>query len=517
MILIDGHNLSIDACEQVGRKGEQAELSPKAVEQVSTSRDYVNKILNSGKPVYGINTGFGIFSEKTILPDEITRLNRNLIISHAVGTGQPFDKEIVRAAMLIRANTLSKGYSGVRMGIIQTLTKMLNRGVTPIIPSQGSLGSSGDLCQLSHLALVLSKDEHDNEEESGFAEYEGEIQTGKAAMEKAGIHRIILEPKEGLALNNGATFSAAIAALCFLDAGRLLDLSVLALSLSMESLLGCSQAFDQRIHEARGLPGQIDYAQMVRKLISGSQWLDHGNRVQDAYSLRCAAQVCGTILDTIRFGKNLIENELNAATDNPLIFDPGIAISGGNFHGEPIGLVMDYLKIAISELCAISERRIYRLLDPNLNCGLPAMLVGAGSKPGLNSGLMMPHYTAVSLTLENQALANPDSTRSLPASASQEDHNANSLTAAKHAREVIANTYHVLAIEMLTACQAISIREGNLENRKMGEGTDIFYNLIREQLEIKENDHLISDDIQKTKNIIQDGKFQTSLNNYLHN
>ncbi len=517
MILIDGHNLTIDVCEQVGRKAEQAGLSPKAVQQVSTSREYVNKILNSGKPVYGINTGFGLFSEKTILPEEIGRLNRNLIISHAVGTGQPFDIEIVRAAMLIRANTLSKGFSGVRMDIIQTLMEMLNRGVTPIIPSQGSLGSSGDLCQLSHLALVLSKDDHDNEEESGFAEYEGEIQTGKAAMQKARIDRIILEPKEGLALNNGATFSAAIAAFCILDAERLLDLSVLALSLSMESLMGCSQAFDQRIHEARGLPGQMDYAQRVRKLISTSQWLDHGNRVQDAYSIRCAAQVCGTILDTIRFGKNIIENELNAATDNPLIFDPGIAVSGGNFHGEPIGLVMDYLKIAISELCAISERRIFRLLDPNLNSGLPAMLVSAGSKPGLNSGLMMPHYTAVSLTLENQALANPDSTRSLPASASQEDHNANSLTAARHAREVVTNSYHVLAIEILAACQAISIRERILGNRKMGEGTGRFYTIIRDQLDLTEGDHLISEDIRRIKNIIQDSGFQTRLNNYLLN
>lgn len=517
MIQIDGHNLTIDVCERVGKNLEQVEISPQAINQVNTSREYVDKILNSGKPVYGINTGFGLFSEKTILPDEIAKLNRNLIISHAVGTGAPFENEIVRAAMLIRANTLSKGYSGVRKKIIQTLLEMLNRKVTPIIPSQGSLGSSGDLCQLSHLALVLSRDELDKEGESGWAEYEGEVRTGKAAMQKAGIERIVLESKEGLALNNGATFSAAIAAFCFLDAERLLDLSVLALSLSLESLMGCSLAFDQRIHDVRGLTGQSDYADRVRKLISGSQWLDQGNRVQDAYSLRCAAQVCGTVLDTIRFGKNIIENELNAATDNPLIFDPGIAISGGNFHGEPVGLVMDYLKIAIAELCAISERRIYRLLDPNLNCGLPAMLVGAGSKPGLNSGLMMPHYTAVSLTLENQSLANPDSTRSLPASASQEDHNANSLTAARHAREVVTNTYHVLAIEILTACQAISLREKIIGNRKMGEGTNRFYTIIRDQFDLKEGDYLVSEEIRKIKNIIQDSLFQTSLNNYLLN
>jgi histidine ammonia-lyase len=290
----------------------------------------------------------------------------------------------------------------------------------------------------------------------------------------------------------------------------------LALSLSLEALMGCSHAYDPRIHQARGLPGQIIFAQLVRKMVEGSKWLDHTNRVQDAYSLRCAAQVSGTILDTVQFGKNIIEKEINAATDNPLIFDPGIAISGGNFHGEPIGLAMDFLKIAISELCAISERRIYRLLDPNLNAGLPAMLVPPESKPGLNSGLMMPHYTAVSLTLENQSLANPDSTRSLPASASQEDHNANSLTAARHARDVVINTLHVLAIEILTACQAISIREQIIGNRDLGNGTSQFYKIIRDQLALNGSDHLLSEDIGNIKKLIQDNQFGMSLKKYLH-
>ncbi len=318
MININGNNLSIEACKQVGRDEEPVELSFSAIKQINASRDNLNKILITGQPVYGINTGFGIFSETIIASEEITRLNRNLIISHAVGTGQPFEKEVVRAAMLIRANTLAKGFSGVRKEIIQTLVEMLNYGVTPIIPSQGSLGSSGDLCQLSHLALVLSKDETDKDEESGFAEYKGEVHTGLTAMKNAGIKRIVLKSKEGLALNNGATFSAAIAAFSLADAEKLLDLSILALSLSLEALMGCSHAFDPRIHQARGLPGQMKYAQQVRKMIEGSKWLDHTNRVQDAYSLRCAAQVSGTILDTVQFGKNIIEKEINAATDNPL-------------------------------------------------------------------------------------------------------------------------------------------------------------------------------------------------------
>ncbi len=516
MILIDGNNLSIKECELVARKNESVGLSTLAKKQIDTSHTNLLTLMSSGKAVYGINTGFGVFSERSISSDDIRALNRNLILSHAVGTGKPLDQEVVRTAMLIRANTLSKGFSGVRPVLISTLLEMLNRGVIPVIPSQGSLGSSGDLCQLSHIALVLSTDEDDLSTESGLAEFKGKTLPGKIAMEKAGIKRIVLDPKEGLALNNGATFSTAIGALSLVDAERLLNLSILSLSLTLEAVLGCSNAFDARIHQTRGLVGQESYAKSVRKMIRGSHWVDTANRVQDAYSIRCAPQVCGAVADTINFGSAIISKELNAATDNPLIFDTELAISGGNFHGEPIGLAMDYLKIAISELSAISERRIYRLLDTNLNGGLPAMLVGLESKAGLNSGLMMPHYTAVSMTLENQALANPDSTRSLPASASQEDHNANSLTAARHAREVVENTFHVLAIEILTACHAISIREGILGNRQLGEGTNVFFEKIRSQLVFNPSDHLWSEDIEKVKTILREDQFQDQLSEFLN-
>jgi histidine ammonia-lyase len=515
MINIDGKNLTLENCERVARRNESIALSPNAIKQIEVSHDNLQKLIRSGRPIYGINTGFGVFSEQSIPPEDIRILNRNLILSHAVGTGEALDRDIVRNAMLIRANTLSKGFSGVRPEVIGTLVEMINKGVTPGIPSQGSLGSSGDLCQLSHLALVLSTDANDLVNESGMAEFSGELLPGKIAMQKAGIQRIILEAKEGLALNNGATFSAAIGALSLVDAGNLLDLSVLALSLTLEALLGCSNAFDSRIHQARGMAGQELYAGWIRNMIAGSHWIDSTNRVQDAYSLRCAPQVCGAVVDTYNFGKDILTRELNAATDNPLIFDPGDAISGGNFHGEPTGLVMDYLKIAISELSAVSERRIYRLLDANLSAGLPAMLVSLDQKPGLNSGLMMPHYTAVSLTLESQALANPDSTRSLPASASQEDHNANSLTAARHARDVIENTFHVLAIEILTACQAITIRETLLGNRMLGQGTGNFYRIIRDQLNFIPTDHLWQEDILKIKTILRQNEFQDQLRDYL--
>ena len=512
---IDGNHLTIEVCERVARKLEKVNLSPRGIEQIRNSHDRLEKILEINKPVYGINTGFGHFSDKTINLANISRLNHNLILSHAVGTGKPLEMEIVRAAMLIRANTLTKGYSGVRKELVSTIIEMLNKGVTPVIPSQGSLGSSGDLCQLSHLALVISTDKNELKDESGWAIFQGQLLPGKTAMEKAGIQRITLGPKEGLALNNGATFSAAIAALAIFDAEGLILLSVLSLALSLEALKGCSNAFDPRIHDLRTLKGQRQFARMVNILIQGSEWVDSSDRIQDAYSLRCAPQVCGSVSDTILFVKSTISNEINAATDNPLIFDPHQAISGGNFHGEPVGIAMDFLKIALSELSAISERRIFRLLDEHLNNGLPAMLVDPSSSAGLNSGLMMPHYTAVSLTLENQALANPDSTRSLPASASQEDHNANAMTAARHAREVVENVRHVLAVEIFTACQAISIRQIDEDKLGLGIGNKMFFNAIRSKVAFKNGDRLLVDEINEVKEIIESDDFLILLKDFL--
>jgi histidine ammonia-lyase len=511
MIKLDGNHLTLEACERIGRLHEKVVINSKGLEQIQISNQRLNRIISSGKPVYGINTGFGLFSDKEINPANISTLNRNLILSHAVGTGKPLDNEIVRVAMLIRANTLSKGYSGIRQELISTLIEMINKDVIPVIPSQGSLGSSGDLCQLSHLALVLSRDERDLDEESGRVFYKDQLLSGKTAMERAGINRIILGPKEGLAINNGATFSTAIASMAVLDAERLIYLSVLSLALTLEALRGRSNAYDPRIHDVRNLKGQILYAKMVNKLIHGSKWVDSSDRIQDAYSLRCAPQVCGPVIDTIGFVKSIIKEEINAATDNPLIFEPDQAISGGNFHGEPIGLVMDYLKIALSEVSAISERRTYRLLDQNLNDGLPAMLVDNSSAAGLNSGLMMPHYTAVSLTLENQGLANPDSTRSLPASGSQEDHNANSMTAARHAREVVENVRHVLAVEIHTACQAISIRQFAAGNLFLGQGTKKFFEIIRSEIPFKSGDRLWVKEIEKIKEVISGNEFSALL------
>jgi histidine ammonia-lyase len=498
MILLGDHKLSIADVVRVAREREEVQLSDQAKQLIERSQMRLQNIVKSGKPVYGINTGFGIFADRRIKAEESNQLSRNLILSHSVGTGDPLSTEVVRAAMLVRANTLAQGFSGVRVEIVQTLLDMLNKGVHPVIPSQGSLGSSGDLCQLSHLALVFTTDTNDLDEESGRAEFKGSIQSGKATMKAAGIQRLILGAKEGLAINNGATFSAAVGALAVADAEYLLSLSTRATALSLEAMLGCSDAFDERIHLARGQYGQIEMAAAIRGLFAGSTLVDSTARVQDAYSLRCSPQILGAAKDTLDHVKGVIEREINAATDNPLIFDDDAVLSGGNFHGEPVGMAMDFLSIAMAEVGAISERRTFRLTDGKLNQGLTPMLVDTPEDAGLNSGVMMPQYTAASLVLENQTLATPDSVHSLPTSAEQEDHNANAMTAARHCAQILANTRHILSVELFTAARAIDIRL-RLQPGKLGSGTEKLYRAIRRVSPYKAGDSLWGLDIEKIK------------------
>ena len=317
MVEINGNNLTLTQVADVARRGEDVILGEQGKAQIAASQERLMTILNSGRPVYGINTGFGIFADRRIPDHDSAALSRNLILSHAVGTGSDLPEEVVRAAMLVRANTLSKGFSGIRQEIVETLLAMLNKGVTPVVPSQGSLGSSGDLCPLSHMALVYTTDENDRDEDSGFACYQGKRMSGKAAMAEAGIPRIILGPKEGLALNNGATFSAALTALAVVDAVYLLDAAEYALALSMEAMLGCSSAFDVRIHQARGHEGQLRVARHISRLVHKSMLIDSSGRVQDAYSLRCAPQVQGAARDTLTFVRNIVEKEIKAENDNP--------------------------------------------------------------------------------------------------------------------------------------------------------------------------------------------------------
>jgi histidine ammonia-lyase len=496
MIEIDGARLSLQDVVKVARYQEKVSISKEGTEAIQACRKNLETIVATDRPVYGINTGFGIFADRRIPRSDSAKLSRNLIVSHAVGTGPDLPEEVVRAAMLVRANTLSKGYSGVRIEIVQTLLDMLNQNVIPVVPSQGSLGSSGDLCPLSHLALVFTTDEEDREEESGRAVYEGVVMSGRAAMQKAGIARIRLGPKEGLALNNGATFSAAIAALATYDAQYLLSLADYSLSMTLEAVMGCQSAFDPRLHTVRGHPGQIRVAEHVREIIEGSSLIDQSGRIQDAYSLRCAPQVMGAARDTVDFVEQIIEREINAATDNPLIFGAEDVLSGGNFHGEPVGMAMDFLGIAMSEVAAISERRVFRLTDAKLNTGLPPMLVDTPEAAGLNSGLMMPQYTAA-----------PDSVRSLPTSAEQEDHNANSMTAARHARQILENTAHVLAIELYSAARGLDLRLRERPTAHFGVGTQSVYQCVRQAVPYQPGDAWWGPEIQAVHQLISDRAF----------
>jgi histidine ammonia-lyase len=507
MIEIDGNHLTIKDVVSVALKGEKVAIATQAITKINQSHHWVQEIIRKGKPVYGVNTGFGIFSDKHISTDDIQKLNRNLILSHAVGTGSDLPPEVVRAAILIRANTLANGHSGIRLEVVAALIDLLNKNITPCIPSQGSLGSSGDLPPLAHLALAITKDERDDENESGWVIFEGKKVRGKAGMEAAGIERLILGPKEGLAITNGATFSAAIAALTIQLANVLFTTAEVALAMSLESILGVSAAFDERLHTIRGQEGQSGVAERVRKLTRGSTLMNQSNRIQDVYSIRCAPQVQGPAWDTLKFVQGLISKEINAATDNPLIFEEGEAISGGNFHGEIVGMAMDYLKIAMAEVGAISERRIYHLTDSKLNSGLPPMLVGTCEAAGLNSGMMMPHYTAASLVLENQHLSHPDSTKSLPVSGGQEDHNANAMTAARHASQIAMNCAHIIATELYCAARALDLRMRNKPEAKMGDGIAKAHAIIRDSVPMHFEDSLWGTEIDQVQELVLAGKF----------
>lgn len=504
---LTGNTLTIADVVAVARAGEPAVLHPEAKARMQTSRAYVEGLARpDAPPVYGINTGFGIFANRSVSPEDSETLSRNLIMSHAVGTGEVFPVEVVRAAMLIRANTLAIGHSGIRPAIIETLLEMLNKGVTPEVPQQGSLGSSGDLAPLCHLALVFTTSAAEREEESGYALFNGERLTGKAAMAAAGLKRHVLGAKESLALINGATFCAAVGALALADAEKLILASEVGTALALEALLGVSGAFDDRIHAARRHASQRQVAGAIRGLIAGSTLIDSGRRVQDAYSLRCAPQVIGPTLDTIKFVEGWLEDEINAATDNPLIFgEPDgtmRAISGGNFHGEVVGQGLDYLSIAMAEIGALAERQINRLVNNNYSHGLPPMLVNSPEAAGVNSGLMMPHYTAVSLVLENQTLAHPDSVHSLPTSAGQEDLNANALTAARHARQIVANVAHIQAIHLFNAAQAIDLRRRAIPGQNLAPRTAQAHAAIRAVSPFVERDRIYGPDIDTIKGLI---------------
>ncbi|MBN6888171.1 histidine ammonia-lyase [Cytobacillus horneckiae] len=483
MIELSGKNLTVQDVGRVVFKQEEVFIALQSREDVIKSHQAVEKIVEEGRTIYGITTGFGKFSDVYIDACNVTDLQINLIRSHACGVGEPFSEDVSRAMLLLRANALIKGYSGVRSEVVDMLILFLNKQIHPVIPQQGSLGASGDLAPLSHLALALVGE--------GEVFYKGEVHHAGEILSQLGIQPLILQAKEGLALINGTQAMTAQGVIAYLEAENLAYKSEKIAAMTMEGLNGIIDAFDESIHVARGYPEQVATAERMRGYLADSQLTTKQGevRVQDAYSLRCIPQVHGATWQTLQYVKEKLEIEMNAATDNPLIFDDGEkVISGGNFHGQPIAFAMDFMKIAIAELANISERRIERLVNPQLN-NLPAFL---SPDPGLQSGAMIMQYCAASLVSENKTLAHPASVDSIPSSANQEDHVSMGTIGARHAYQITQNVNKVLAIELICAMQAVEIKGTG----KMATETKKLYNEGRKIVPSITKDRVFSKDIE---------------------
>jgi histidine ammonia-lyase len=463
-VVLTGADLTIEEVESVAREGAGVDLDVHARARMQEARDVIERLVAAGEVVYGVTTGFGALASTTVAPSDAIQLQENLLVSHAVGVGRPFPREVVRAMLLLRANTLALGHSGCRPLVVDRIRDFLELGIHPVVPEQGSVGASGDLAPLAHLALPLIG--------RGEVELHGQHMPALIALREVGLEPIVLEPKEGLALLNGTQLMSALGALLLADADRLVRTANVAAAMSVEALLGTEVAFAEAYQLARPHPGQVAVARELRHLLrdSGIQASHHGSthKVQDPYSLRCAPQVHGAVRDAMDHLRRVLDIELNSATDNPLVFpDGGLApegtiatgggrvISGGNFHGEPIALALDFAKLALAELGSISERRTALLLDPRLNGELPAFLARSS---GIDSGLMLVQYTAAALVSEDKVLAHPSSADSIPTSANQEDHVSMGANAGRHARTVLENVERIVAIELLCAAQALDLR-----------------------------------------------------------
>lgn len=507
-IVIDGKSLTIEQVIEVAYGTPEVILSDEAVIQVNRAAEAVQKLLFDGVIAYGITTGFGAFKDRVIPLDQVELLQRNIIVSHAVGVGPAFDVPTTRAIMLIRANTLARGYSGIRLKTLQLLLEMLNREVHPIIPEKGSLGASGDLAPLAHMSLVMIGE--------GEAEFHGEILKGADALQTAGLAPVVLAAKEGLALTNGTSVMCAIGTLETHRAEMLSQTADIAGCMSLEALNGTPQAYDERIHALRPFPRQADCAAYLRRVIEGSEFTrgyDPTN-IQDAYTLRCIPQVHGAARDAIAYARWAMEIELNAVTDNPLIFIDGDKIevvSGGNFHGEPLAIAMDYLGIAMSELGNISERRIMRLIDEASNVyTLPAFLTQNG---GLNSGFMIVQYTAAALATESKVLSHPASVDTIPTSANVEDHVSMGVTAALKIRRISTNVERILAIELMAAAQGIDFRKQvHGQDAKLGRGTQVAYALIRQHVPFIAEDTVMYPYMEAVRKLVAAGEVATKVN-----
>lgn len=498
-IALDTGRMRISDLAAIARNGAQVRLAEQGRARILQARALVEEWVRSGKVIYGMTTGFGALSDVVISRDDTRQLQKNLIMSHAAGVGPLMDEETVRAVMALRIGEFARGNSGIRMETVDLLTELLNKGVYPVVPEKGSVGASGDLAPLAHLALVLIG--------LGEAWYQGERLSGQTALERCGLKPLELEAGEGLALVNGTQAMTAIGGLSSYDARRLSKTADVVAAMTLEVLMGSRTEFDQRIHQRRPHPGQSMAADNMERVTRRSEIISSHqdcSRIQDAYTLRCSPQVHGASKDAVDYVVKVIETEMNSSTGNPLIFpDTKDFLLGGNFHGQPVAMALDFLAIAVSEMAGISERRVERLVNPSLS-GLPAFLVGEG---GLNSGFMIAQYTAAALVSENKILSHPACVDSIPTSANKEDHVSMGTIAARKCREVVRNAEHVLAIELLCAAQALDL----FTNMKPGEGTLAAYRLIRSIVPHLGRDRVLSSDIDAAVRLIREDAFLAAV------
>jgi len=500
-LIVDGNSLTLDKVDYFLKENPIVSLSNESKKNVIKARKLIDKWVDEGKVIYGVTTGFGEFANVSISKKDIEKLQGNLIVSHATGVGDPLPPFIVKIMMLLRVNALASGHSGIRLATLELLIEMINNNIIPVIPSQGSVGSSGDLAPLSHLVLaMIGKGEvqiykdvmKDNQ-------HKVKVLKSSVALKKFGLTPVKLGAKEGLALINGTQMMTAFASYICVEAKKLEKIADIAGALSHEALRGTDNAFDLRIHKLRPFPGQITVAKNILAMIRGSEiresHRENDPRVQDSYSIRCIPQIHGASRDSIDYVCSRVEIELNSVNDNPLIFpDDEAHLEGGNFHGQPMALAMDFMAIALSEYASVSERRTERMLNGSLSC-LPRFLAKNG---GLNSGLMIAQYTSAALVSENKVLAHPASVDSIPTSANKEDHNSMGSIAARKYFQILKNVQAVLGIEILTACQGLEFHKA----MKPGLGNQIAYNVIRKKIPSLENDRILYKHIERVKSLL---------------
>ncbi|MBC7080739.1 MAG: histidine ammonia-lyase [Thermoplasmatales archaeon] len=490
-VCIDGKNIGIEDVVNVARNRYKVEISKEAMEKIEQGRKNLLDIIEKGKAVYGINTGFGVLENVKIGKEKIKKLQKNLVRSHSCGVGEPLEEEIVRAIIFLRLQSLAKGYSGVRAEIVEKLAEMLNKNFHPFLPSQGSVGASGDLVPLAHLALSMMGE--------GLAFLNGRVRKTEDVFKELSIKKVELSAKEGIALINGTQFMSAIACLALHDSINLLKNAQIAGVMSLEALKGTDQAFREEISKLRPYNGQIAVSRNLWKLTRGSEIIaSHKDceRVQDAYTLRCMPQVFGAMHEYLSFLRKMLEIEINSVTDNPLIFE-NFALSGGNFHGEPLAILIDILNILLTKMGNFSERRIFRLLDKNLS-GLPAFLI---KEPGINSGMMILQYVAASLASENKSMAYPSSVDNIPTSANQEDYQSMGSIGARKCLQIMKNTRKIIAIEYIVASQALDFFE--LSPSKASKRAK---EIVRKYVKELKEDRAMYEDIEKIEKVIQNGE-----------